>query len=84
MQWDDQLGLGLVYMHARHYSPALGRFVQPDPDRSEANLYAYAANSAAVVRSYVVDESGTVVRMTVAPGEPDAGITASSSPACRP
>jgi len=32
-------------MHARHYSPALGRFVQPDPDRSEANLYAYAANN---------------------------------------
>ena len=45
VQWDDQLGLGLVYMHARHYSPALGRFVQPDPDRSEANLYAYAANN---------------------------------------
>jgi hypothetical protein len=32
-------------MHARHYSPALGRFIQPDPDRSEANLYAYAANN---------------------------------------
>jgi uncharacterized protein RhaS with RHS repeats len=32
-------------MHARHYSPALGRFLQPDPDRSEANLYAYAANN---------------------------------------
>jgi len=45
VQWDDQLGLGLLYMHARHYSPALGRFLQPDPDRSEANLYAYAANN---------------------------------------
>ena len=45
VQWDDQLGLGLLYMHARHYSPALGRFVQPDPDRSEANLYAYAADN---------------------------------------
>jgi uncharacterized protein RhaS with RHS repeats len=32
-------------MHARHYSPALGRFLQPDPDGSEANLYAYAANN---------------------------------------
>ena len=32
-------------MAARHYSPELGRFVQPDPDRSEANLYAYAANN---------------------------------------
>jgi RHS repeat-associated protein len=45
VQWDDPFGLGLHYMHARHYSPALGRFLQPDPDRSEANLYAYAANS---------------------------------------
>lgn len=45
VQWDDQLGLGLLYMHARHYSPALGRFLQPDPDRSEANLYAYAADN---------------------------------------
>lgn len=45
VQWDDSFGLGLLYMHARHYSPALGRFLQPDPDRSEANLYAYAANS---------------------------------------
>ena len=32
-------------MHARHYSPSLGRFLQPDPDRSEANLYAYSANN---------------------------------------
>ena len=45
VQWDAQLGLDLAYMHARHYSPALGRFVQPDPDRSEANLYRYAANN---------------------------------------
>ncbi len=45
VQWDNALGLGLTYMHARHYSPALGRFLQPDPDRSEANLYAYAANN---------------------------------------
>ena len=35
----------MLYMHARHYSPALGRFLQPDPDASEANLYAYSANS---------------------------------------
>jgi uncharacterized protein RhaS with RHS repeats len=32
-------------MHARHYSPTLGRFLQPDPDGSEANLYAYTANN---------------------------------------
>ncbi|HVL53196.1 MAG TPA: RHS repeat-associated core domain-containing protein, partial [Vitreimonas sp.] len=45
VQWDNWQGAGLHYMHARHYSPALGRFLQPDPDRSEANLYAYAANN---------------------------------------
>ncbi|MBA2372671.1 MAG: RHS repeat-associated core domain-containing protein [Chloroflexi bacterium] len=43
VQWDA--GLGLIYMHARHYSPVLGRFLQPDPDRTETNLYAYAANN---------------------------------------
>jgi hypothetical protein len=32
-------------MGARHYSPSLGRFLQPDPPALEANLYAYAANS---------------------------------------
>jgi RHS repeat-associated protein len=45
VQWDRELGLDLYYMHARHYSPATARFIQPDPDRSEANLYAYAANN---------------------------------------
>ena len=43
--WDDLAGLGLLHMGARHYSPALGRFLQPDPSAAEANLYAYAANS---------------------------------------
>jgi RHS repeat-associated protein len=42
VQWDDAFGLGLAYMHARHYSPALGRFIQPDPGRAEANPYEYA------------------------------------------
>ena len=32
-------------MHARHYSPTLGRFLTPDPDGSESNLYAYTANN---------------------------------------
>jgi RHS repeat-associated protein len=44
VQWDNQLGLGLHYMSARHYAPALGRFIQPDPSRLEINHYAYAAN----------------------------------------
>ena len=45
VQWDNVHSLGLEYMHARHYSPALGRFLQPDPDGSESNLYAYASNN---------------------------------------
>jgi RHS repeat-associated protein len=45
VQWDDAFGLGLYYMHARHYSPVLGRFLQPDPDGSETNLFAYTANN---------------------------------------
>jgi hypothetical protein len=32
-------------MHARHYSPLIGRFLQPDPTATESNLYAYAENS---------------------------------------
>ena len=45
VQGDNAYGLGLLYMHARHYSPLSGRFLQPDPTAQEANLYAYAANS---------------------------------------
>ncbi|MGH7125684.1 MAG: RHS repeat-associated core domain-containing protein, partial [Stellaceae bacterium] len=38
--------LGLYYYRARMYSPALGRFMQPDPIgyRGGANLYAYVGN----------------------------------------
>jgi hypothetical protein len=32
-------------MHARHYSPALGRFLQPDPAASETHFYRYGGNS---------------------------------------
>jgi len=55
VQWDDTIGQGLLYMHARTYSPTVGRFLQPDPARADANLYAYAGNSP-VTR---VDTSGT-------------------------
>ena len=55
VQWDDSFGLGLSYMHARHYSPALGRFLQPDPDGLEDNQYAYAQNNL-LMRT---DSSGT-------------------------
>jgi RHS repeat-associated protein len=43
VQWDDQFGLELHYMHARHYAPTLGQFLQPDPVRAEANSHAYGA-----------------------------------------
>ncbi len=42
VQWDDFSGLGLHYMSARHYSPRIGRFLQPDPSAAEANAYGYA------------------------------------------
>lgn len=42
VQWDDAFGLDLHYMHARHYSPLLGRFLQPDPAAVESNPYGYA------------------------------------------
>lgn len=45
VQWDNAFGLGLTYMHARHYSASLGRFLQPDPARAEANGYVYAGAS---------------------------------------
>ena len=45
VQWDSSFGLGLLYMHARTYSPTLGRFLQPDPARADGDLYAYAGNS---------------------------------------
>ena len=45
VQWDNFSGLGLYYMHARHYSPALGRFLQPDPAAEEKSLYAYTAGN---------------------------------------
>ena len=45
VQWDNFSGLGLYYMHARHYSPALARFLQPDPARADVNAYAYVQDS---------------------------------------
>lgn len=44
VQWDNYFGVGLYDMRARHYAPAIGRFIQPDPVRSEPNLYWYAGN----------------------------------------
>ncbi len=43
VQWDAVLGLH--YTHARHYSPDLGRFLQPDPSRLDVQVFAYGASS---------------------------------------
>ena len=63
VQWDNTFGLGLHYMHARHYAPALGRFLQPDPDGLEDAPYAYAANNPVTE----MDPDGTcfIVRIAV-------------------
>ncbi len=45
VQWDNAFGLGLHYMHARHYAPDLGLFIQPDPAGLEINHYSYSSNS---------------------------------------
>ena len=44
-RFDDESGL--YYFRARHYSPTLGRFLQPDPAGfvDGLNLYTYAGNS---------------------------------------
>jgi RHS repeat-associated protein len=52
---DGFAGANLLLMGARHYSAALGRFLQPDPSAAEANLYAYAENSPVTK----VDPTGT-------------------------
>ncbi len=49
VQSDNAFGLGLLYMHARHYAPALGRFLQPDPSRADTSTYRYARNSPATL-----------------------------------
>jgi RHS repeat-associated protein len=36
---------GLIYMRARYYDPAIGRFVSEDQKQSGNNRYAYAGNS---------------------------------------
>lgn len=44
--WDGTVGL--YDMRARHYDPALGRFIQPDPKGyggGDGNLYSYASSS---------------------------------------
>ena len=58
--WDNALGLGLLHMGARHYSPTLGRFLQPDPSALETNLYGYGANSPVMKADPSGEDSGNI------------------------
>ncbi len=60
--WDAYAGADLLAMRARHYSPELGRFLQPDPARAEDNPYAYTGNSPVTK----VDPSGEIAWFAVA------------------
>jgi uncharacterized protein RhaS with RHS repeats len=46
--------MALLYMDARHYKSAFGRFLQPDPSDQEQNLYTYVSNNPVTA----VDPSG--------------------------
>jgi RHS repeat-associated protein len=69
VQWDDFAGAGLLYMHARHYSPEFGRFLQPDPAAAEPNLYAYGAGNPVTN----IDPTGTYFKLIDGSGGAAAG-----------
>jgi len=72
VQWDDFSSAGLLYMHARHYHPEFGRFLQPDPSAAETNLYAYAENSPITK----VDPSGRWACLLALAGGPAGAVVA--------
>ena len=56
-EWDAETGL--LYLRARYYDPALGRFISEDPvgyDGGDSNLYRYALNRPL----HLKDPTGTV------------------------
>lgn len=71
VEWDSTSAVPaeLLYMHARHYAPEFGRFLQPDPSDAEANLYGYAGNSP-VSR---VDPGGFCYGSSLLPNPAEAG-----------
>jgi RHS repeat-associated protein len=72
VQWDNTTDVPaeLLYMHARHYAPEFGRFLQPDPSAAEANLYSYAENNPATLNDctglYTRECAVIAVRMMIA------------------
>lgn len=65
----------LSYFGARFYSPALGRFVSPDPARQFSNPYSYALGNPVTV----TDPSGQVVEMPLLNSSLTSTTTADSS-----
>lgn len=59
---DDETGL--VYMRARYYDAAAGRFVSEDPGRNGANWFAYASGNPVVM----VDRTGRAALIVVLVG----------------
>jgi len=53
---------GLIYMRARYYDPAIGRFISEDPAGNGDNWYAYCDNNPV----NLVDESGNAAAPAVA------------------